>query len=89
MIAGTPRRSWTQRHATWLANQQFDFVAQQNAFQGYINAMEQSKAKRSHIEEQIRNLLPSWSLEPSAEVDCAASNEDANARRQAQHCRSA
>ncbi|MEZ6035897.1 MAG: IS110 family transposase [Planctomycetota bacterium] len=57
-------KSWTQRHATWLANQQFDFVAQQIALQGYINAMEQSKARRSHIEEQIRNLLPSWSLAP-------------------------
>ena len=57
-------KSWTQRHATWLANQQFDFVAQQIALQGYINAMEQSKARRTHIEEQIRNLLPGWSLAP-------------------------
>jgi transposase len=57
-------KSWTQRHSTWLANQQFEFIAQQIAFQGYINAMEQSLARRTHIEEQVRELVPNWSLAP-------------------------
>ena len=59
-----PTKPWTKLHLTWLSNQQFQFEAQQIALQEYINAMEQSLARRSHIEEEIRRLVPDWSLEP-------------------------
>jgi transposase len=55
-------KPWTQRHSTWLANRQFEHVAQQITFQGYVNAMEQALARRTHLEEQIRELLSNWSL---------------------------
>jgi transposase len=57
-----PSKAWTGRHQTWLANRQFEHAAQQIAFQGYINGMEQALARRSDLEEQIRQLLPEWSL---------------------------
>jgi transposase len=57
-----PGKAWTGRHLSWLANRQFEHRAQQIAFQGYINAMEQALAHRTDLEEQIRALLPDWSL---------------------------
>lgn len=56
------KKSWTQRHRTWLANRTFLHAAQQIAFQSYLNAMEQALARRTQLEEQIRELLPAWSL---------------------------
>jgi transposase len=57
-------KSWTGRHRTWLANQTFPHVAQQIAFQGYIQAMEQALDRKQTIEHQIRDVLPSWTLAP-------------------------
>jgi transposase len=57
-----PGKAWSGRHRSWLANRQFDHVAQQIAFQGYINGMEQALARRTDLEDQIRQLLPEWSL---------------------------
>jgi transposase len=56
------KKPWTQRHRTWLANRTFPHAAQQIAFQSYLNAMEQAQARRTQLEEQIRGLLPDWSL---------------------------
>jgi transposase len=56
------KKSWTQRHRTWLANRTFPHAAQQIAFQSYLNAMEQALSRRTQLEEQIRELLPNWSL---------------------------
>lgn len=55
-------KPWTQRHRIWLANRTFPHHAQQIAFQGYLNAMEQALARREQLEDQIRELLPDWSL---------------------------
>jgi transposase len=57
-----PGKSWTVRHLSWLANRHFEHPAQQIAFQGYINGMEQALARRTDLEGQIRQLLPDWSL---------------------------
>ncbi|QEL14161.1 IS110 family RNA-guided transposase [Limnoglobus roseus] len=57
-----PGKAWTGRHLVWLANRRFEHAAQQIAFQGYVNGMEQAAARRSDVEAQIRQLLPEWSL---------------------------
>lgn len=62
------KKSWTLRHRTWLANRSFPHVAQQIAFQNYINAMEQALSRKTELEEQIRELLPDWSLGPLVEA---------------------
>jgi transposase len=62
------KKSWTQRHETWLANQSFPHTAQQIAFQGYLQAMEQARSRRTMLEAQIREVLPSWRLAPLVEA---------------------
>lgn len=62
------KKPWTQRHRIWPANRSFSHVAQQIAFQSYLNAMEQALARRGDLEEQIRGLLPNWSLAPLVEA---------------------
>lgn len=56
------KKAWSYRHRQWLANQRFPHPAQQIAFQGYLQAMEQALGRREQLEEQIRSLLPDWSL---------------------------
>lgn len=55
---------WGKVHRTWLANQSFAHPAQQYALQTYLNAMDQALARRSEIEMQLRELLPTWTLAP-------------------------
>lgn len=55
-------KPWTGRHRTWLANRSFPHLAQQIAFQNYLNAMEQALSRREQLENQIRELIPDWSL---------------------------
>lgn len=58
-------KMWGTRHREWLSRQLFEHPAQQIAFQGYLNAMEQAETRRQQLEEQIVLLLPSWSLAPA------------------------
>jgi transposase len=55
-------KAWTGRHRLWLAGRRFPHECQQVAFQSYLNAMEQCLSRRSDLEEQIRGLVPTWSL---------------------------
>lgn len=57
-------KMWGTRHRTWLSQQLFEHPAQQIAFQGYLNALEQAEGRRQLLEMQIAELLPSWSLAP-------------------------
>jgi transposase len=57
-------KMWGFRHREWLSRQLFEHQAQQIAYQGYLNALEQAEARRTQLEEQIAQLLPSWSLAP-------------------------
>jgi transposase len=57
-------KMWGTRHREWLSRQLFEHPAQQIAYQGYLNAMEQAEGRRQQLEEQIALLLPSWSLAP-------------------------
>lgn len=57
-----PKKPWTGRHRTWLANRTFPHAAQQVAFQSYLNGLDQACSRRDELEDQIRELVPSWSL---------------------------
>jgi len=57
-------KMWGFRHREWLSRQLFEHPAQQIAYQGYLNAMEQAEERRRQLEEQIASLLPSWSFTP-------------------------
>jgi len=57
-------KSWSKRHRLWLANRQFAHSAAQIAFQGYLNAHEQAEAHQAQLEQQIREVIPGWSLFP-------------------------
>lgn len=57
-------KQWGTRHREWLTQQLFEHPAQQIAFQGYLNAMEQAEARRHHLEQQIAELLPDWRMAP-------------------------
>lgn len=57
-------KSWTKRHRLWLANRQFPHAAAQIAFQGYLNALEQAESRQAELEQQIREVIPIWSLFP-------------------------
>ena len=56
------KKSWTVRHRIWLANQSFNCSSQQIAFQHYLNALEQIENRTKQLEQEITNLLPSWSM---------------------------
>ena len=57
-------KMWGGRHRIWLTQQLFEHPAQQIAFQGYLNALEQAEGRRAILEAQIAELLPTWSLAP-------------------------
>jgi transposase len=57
-------KAWTVRHRVWLSDRTFAVTAQQVAFQNYLNAHEQIESRMVELEQQIRLLLPDWSLAP-------------------------
>ncbi len=59
-----PKKPWGAQHRTWLANQSFDHEAQQIAFENYLRAEGQAVKRRAELDEQIRDILPTWSLSP-------------------------
>jgi len=59
-----PKKAWTYRHRMWLADRRFSHPAQQITFQHYLNTLEAALTRRTQVEEQIRELLPAWSLAP-------------------------
>mgnify|MGYP003390269268 FL=1 len=62
------KKSWGGQHRVWLANQSFGHVAQQIAFQNYLGTEAQAVSRRTKLDEQIREILPSWSLCPLVEA---------------------
>lgn len=56
------KKPWTVRHRIWLANQTFPNRSQQVAFQHYLHALEQTENRTAQLEQEIKRLLPDWSL---------------------------
>jgi transposase len=58
------RRHWTRAHRRWLAEQRFEHVAQQIVFEELIGSIEHAEQRRDRLEQQMRALVPDWSLAP-------------------------
>jgi transposase len=64
----TGRGHWTQAHRRWLARQSFAHTAQQIVFQEGMNAIEDATQRLRRLEEQLANIVPSWSMAPMVEA---------------------
>jgi transposase len=56
------RTAWTVAYRRWLTTLRFEHPAQQIVLQDYIHAMQSAEQRVVRLVEQIRDLLPSWSL---------------------------
>jgi transposase len=71
----TGKRGWTQAYRRWLTTVRFDHPAQQIVLQDYIHAVDDGEVRLACLEQQIEELLPSWSMAPVVEAvhkPCAA-----------------
>lgn len=57
-------KAWSLRYRVWLSTLRFEHPAQKLALQSYINRLEQAEARKAEVEEQITELVPSWTLAP-------------------------
>jgi len=64
----TGRDHWTQAHKRWLARQSFAHTAQQIVFQEGVDAIEDALQRLRRLEEQLANIVPSWSMAPMVEA---------------------
>ena len=64
----TGKRGWTQAYRRWLTTVRFDHPAQQIVLQDYIHAVDDGEARLARLEQQIEDLLPSWSMAPVVEA---------------------
>lgn len=62
------RGHWTLAHRRWLAKQSFDHAAQQIVFQEAIDAIEDAVQRRCRLEQQLVQIVPSWSMAPVVEA---------------------
>jgi transposase len=64
----TGRKHWTHPHALWLADQKFDHPAQQIVLQDAIDAADDALTRLRCFDEQLRLIVPSWSMAPVVEA---------------------
>lgn len=55
---------WTQAHMNYLRRQRMPHVAQQLVIEEYIQAVDAGVERVNRIEQQMKDLLPSWEREP-------------------------
>src|ERR671932_2655127 len=60
----TGRKAWSPAHRRWLAGLRFEHPAQQVVLQEQLDAIEEAERRRDRLGEQIRELVPGWSLAP-------------------------
>jgi len=58
---------WTQQHYRWLETVRFDSSIQQIVLQEYLEAVKEARRRVSGLEEQMRQALTGWSLQPVVE----------------------
>src|SRR5437764_6204845 len=58
------RKTWSPAHRRWLAGLRFEHPAQQVVLQEQIDAIDEAERRRDRLGEQIRELVPGWSLAP-------------------------
>lgn len=57
-------RHWTKSHRRWLARLTFEQPAHQIVFQDYMEAILTAEQRQEGLVQRIKELLPSWSMEP-------------------------
>lgn len=62
------KKPWGGQHREWLANHSFGHPAQQIAFENYLRTEAQAVARRAELDQQIREVLPTWSMAPLVEA---------------------
>ena len=60
----TGRKTWSPAHRRWLAGLRFAHPAQQIVLQEQIDAIEEAERRRDRLGQQIRELVPDWSMAP-------------------------
>jgi transposase len=60
----TGRKAWSPAHRRWLAGLRFAHPAQQIVLQEQIDAVAEAERRRDRLGQQIRELVPDWSLAP-------------------------
>jgi hypothetical protein len=58
------RKNWTKMHACWLAKQTFSHPAQQIVFQDQIEAINAAQVRLLTLEQQLRDIVPTWTMAP-------------------------
>ena len=62
------RSRWTQAHFRWLEEQSFEHPVQQVVFQEYVDAVLDARRRVAGLDEQIREAVSTWSLQPVVEA---------------------
>ena len=57
-------KHWTKMHERWLAKQTFAHPAQQIVFQDQLEAITTAQARLAALEQQLREIVPSWTMAP-------------------------
>lgn len=52
---------WGRMHLRWLSEQRFAHPSQQICFEEYVGAVEETTARVERLDQQIRELVPTWS----------------------------
>src|SRR5918993_2625986 len=60
----TGRKTWSPAHRRWLAGLRFAHPAQQIVLQEQIDTIEEAERRRDRLGQQIRDLVPGWSMAP-------------------------
>jgi transposase len=60
----TGRKAWSPAHRRWLAGLRFAHPAQQIVLQEQIDAITEAERRRDRLGQQIRELVPDWSMAP-------------------------
>ncbi len=67
-IKYTGRTTWSAPHLRWLSEIKLPSAAQQIAFQEYVDAIDEAAKRGERLIEQIRALVPEWSMAPVVEA---------------------
>jgi transposase len=60
----TGRKAWSPAHRRWLAGLRFAHPAQQIVLQEQLDAIEEAEHRRDRLGQQIKELVPDWSMGP-------------------------
>ena len=58
------RTTWSPAHRRWLAGLRFEHPAQQIVLQEQVDAIAEAERRRDRLNQQIRELVPGWSMAP-------------------------